>query len=73
MFFSRRIGLGSEGTSVPIIGGGRLTGTFTGMKVGILSMLTDEVKDVTDKNNYSVLRLKKNYQIEHTLVECIQP
>ena len=59
MFFSRRIGLGSEGTSVPIIGGGRLTGTFTGMKVGILSILTDEVKDVTDKNNYSVLRLKK--------------
>ena len=59
MFFSRRIGLGSEGTSVPIIGGGRLTGTFTGMKVGILSMLTDEVKNVTDKNNYSVLRLKK--------------
>ena len=59
MFFSRRIGVGSEGTSVPIIGGGRLTGTFTGMKVGILSMLTDEVKDVTDKNNYSVLRLKK--------------
>ena len=59
MFFSRRIGVGSEGTSVPIIGGGRLTGTFTGMKVGILSMLTDEVKNVTDKNNYSVLRLKK--------------
>ena len=59
MFFSRRIGVGSEGTSVPIIGGGRLTGTFTGMKVGILSILTDEVKDVTDKNNYSVLRLKK--------------
>ena len=59
MFFSRRMGVGSEGTSVPIIGGGRLTGTFTGMKVGILSMLTDEVKDVTDKNNYSVLRLKK--------------
>ena len=59
MFFSRRIGVGSEETSVPIIGGGRLTGTFTGMKVGILSMLTDEVKDVTDKNNYSVLRLKK--------------
>ncbi len=59
MFFSRRIGVGSEGSPVPIIGGCRLTGTFTGMKVGILSMLTDEVKGVTDKNNYSVLRLKK--------------
>jgi hypothetical protein len=29
------------------------------MKVGILSMRTDAVKDVTDQNQYSVLRLKK--------------
>ena len=59
MFFSRRIGVGSDGIPVPIIGGGRLTGTLSGMKVGVLSMVTDKVKDVTDQNNYSVLRLKK--------------
>ena len=59
MFFSRRIGVGTDGIPVPIIGGGRLTGTLSGMKVGILSMVTDEVKNVTDKNNYSVFRLKK--------------
>ena len=59
MFFSRRIGVGSGGAPVPIIGGGRLTGTLSGMKLGILSMQTDKVKDVTDGNQYSVLRLKK--------------
>jgi len=59
MFFSRRIGVGENGTPVPIIGGGRLTGTLSGMKVGVLSMRTDAVKDVTDQNQYSVLRLKK--------------
>ena len=59
MFFSRRIGVGSGGIPVPIVGGGRLTGTFSGMKVGVLSMVTDKVKDLTDQNNYSVFRLKK--------------
>ncbi|MBC8346465.1 MAG: carbohydrate binding family 9 domain-containing protein [Candidatus Marinimicrobia bacterium] len=59
MFFSRRIGVGPDGTPVPIVGGGRLTGTFSGMKVGMLSMRTDKVKDITDANQYSVLRLKK--------------
>ncbi|MAP70707.1 MAG: hydrolase, partial [Candidatus Marinimicrobia bacterium] len=59
MFFSRRIGVGSGGVPVPIIGGGRLTGTLSGMKLGILTMQSDKVKDVTDGNQYSVLRLKK--------------
>ena len=59
MFFSRRIGVGAGGTLVPILGGGRLTGTLSGMKLGILGMQTDKVKDITDKNQYSVFRLKK--------------
>ena len=58
MFFSRRIGIGEGGTKVPILGGGRLTGTFSGMKVGVLSMRTDAVENVTDGDHYSVLRLK---------------
>ncbi|MCH2447052.1 MAG: carbohydrate binding family 9 domain-containing protein [Candidatus Marinimicrobia bacterium] len=59
MFFSRRIGIGEGGTQVPILGGGRLTGTLSGMKVGALSMRTDAVEDVSDGNHYSVMRLKK--------------
>ena len=59
MFFSRRIGIGKSGAQVPILGGGRLTGVFSGMKVGMLSMRTDAVEDVTDGNHYSVMRLKK--------------
>jgi len=59
MFFSRRIGVGPSGTPVPILGGGRLTGTFGGMKIGVLSMGTKSVKDVIEANQYSVFRLKK--------------
>ena len=59
MFFSRRIGIGAGGSRVPILGGGRLTGTFSGLKVGALSMRTNAVDDVTDGNHYSVMRLKK--------------
>ena len=59
MFFSRRIGIGEGGARVPILGGGRITGSFAGMKVGALSMRTDAVEDVTEENHYSVMRLKK--------------
>ncbi len=59
MFFSRRIGIGAGGAQVPILGGGRLTGTLSGLKVGALSMRTDAVEGVTDGNHYSVMRLKK--------------
>ena len=44
MFFSRRIGVGPSGEPVPILGGGRLTGTIGGMKIGLLSMGTKGVK-----------------------------
>ena len=59
MFFSRNIGIGSGGEQVPILGGARLTGTLAGMKVGMLSMRTKAVEDVTNSNNYSVFRLRK--------------
>ena len=59
IFFSRRIGIGAGGEQVPILGGGRLTGTLAGMKMGMLSMRTKAVEDVTNSNNYSVFRLKK--------------
>ena len=59
MFFSRRIGVGPGGAPVPILGGGRLTGTAGGMKIGMLGMRTEAVKDITEANQYSVFRLKK--------------
>ena len=58
MFFSRRIGI-VNGKQVPILGGGRLTGNIGGMKVGALNMRTKKVKDVSDGDNYSILRLRK--------------
>ena len=58
MFFSRRIGI-VNGKQVPISGGGRLTGNIGGMKVGALNMRTKKVKDVSDGDNYSILRLRK--------------
>ena len=59
MFFSRRIGIASNGSLVPILGGGRLTGDLNGFKVGALNMQTKKVKDVTDGENYGVYRVKK--------------
>ena len=58
MFFSRRIGI-VNGNQVPILGGGRLTGDVAGMKVGLLNMRTQKVKDVSDGDNYGVFRIRK--------------
>ena len=59
MFFSRRIGIASNGSLVPIQGGGRLTGELGGFKIGALNMSTTKVKDVAESQNYSVYRLRK--------------
>jgi hypothetical protein len=68
LFYSRRIGIGEGGQPIPIIGGGRLTGTVGGVSVGLLSLQTDEVNDAaigmnnyaaTGMNNYSVGRFLK--------------
>ena len=59
MFFSRRIGISPNGEPLPIVGGGRLTGTAGGFRIGALNMQTKAVNNVTDGDNYSVLRIKK--------------
>ena len=60
IFFSRRIGLES-GDTVPILGGGRLTGKVGDFSVGALNIQTDDVEDsgVTG-TNFTVLRLKRD-------------
>jgi hypothetical protein len=58
-FFSRRIGLSSTGTPVPIIGGGRVSGQTAGLNVGFLAMKTEEL-GTTPSNNYVVGRVRRN-------------
>jgi hypothetical protein len=60
LFYSRRIGIGSDGDLVPIVAGGRLTGKAGGINLGLLSIQTEEVEPYgIPNNNYSVGRLLK--------------
>jgi len=58
-FFSRRIGLSSAGTPIPIVGGARVSGNASGNDVGMLVMKTEEIGS-TPSNNYLVGRYKRN-------------
>ncbi len=58
LFFSRRIGIGTGGRQVPILGGGRLTGKLGGLTVGLLNIATRD-QDSVAGNNYSVGRAFK--------------
>ncbi len=57
LFFSRRIGLASDGSPIPILAGGRLTGQAAGFGVGLLSVQT-RASGTTPANNYTVVRLR---------------
>ncbi|MDA2935493.1 carbohydrate binding family 9 domain-containing protein [Acidobacteria bacterium AH-259-D05] len=56
-FFSRRIGLTSDGRRVPVLGGLKLTGRIGGFSMGALNMQTQE-EDEIGSNNFTVLRLR---------------
>ena len=58
-FFSRRIGLSSSGTPIPITGGARVTGKVSQYDVGLLAMKTQSLGS-TPANNFLVARLKRN-------------
>lgn len=58
MFFSRRIGISSDGP-VPIRGGGRLTGRVGDQTVGLLSVVTDEVPG-QQQELFNVARIKRD-------------
>lgn len=63
LFFSRRIGIGDDGSLVPIIGGARLSGKVGQTNVGFLSMFTDDVGEAgIEKNNFTVARVNHNVQ-----------
>ncbi len=59
-FFSRRIGIASSGTAVPILGGGRLTGKIGTTNFGLLNMQTSSVGESISDNNFSVIRVSEN-------------
>ncbi|WP_235296299.1 DUF5916 domain-containing protein [Portibacter marinus] len=67
LFYSRRIGIDSDGNTIPILGGARLTGRSGGLDVGVISMQTQKTDEFLS-NNYSVLRLKKQVINENSQV-----
>ncbi|MBI4483902.1 MAG: carbohydrate binding family 9 domain-containing protein [Acidobacteria bacterium] len=59
LFHSRTIGLSPSGQTIPILGGGRLTGKVGGYNVGVLMVQTDSFQRIP-ANNFGVLRVKKD-------------
>ncbi len=60
LFFSRRIGL-AEGRTVPMLGGGRLTGRAGRQTIGFLNVVTgEEASLAAPLTNFTVARLKRD-------------
>ena len=60
LFFSRRIGL-DEGRTVPIVGGGRLTGKVGDFSVGAVNIQTEDTRAAEAiATNFTVLRIKRD-------------
>ena len=74
LFFSRRIGFGTNGSLVPIIGGSRVSGKIGQTNVGLLSMFTEEVPNEETgavdiiKNNYSVARVNHDFAAKRSSI-----
>lgn len=60
LFFSRRIGIGDSGQSIPILGGGRVSGKAGKFNVGLLNMQTSDYHDTVASTNFSVARLSRD-------------
>jgi hypothetical protein len=60
LFFSRRIGIGEDGQSIPILGGGRVSGKAGRFNVGLLNMQTDEYQNSQPGSNFSVVRITRD-------------
>ena len=60
LFYSRQIGL-QNGTIVPIVGGGRVTGKIGAFDVGLLNIQADEdAAAAAEMTNFTVVRLKRD-------------
>lgn len=59
LYHSRRIGLSPEGRTIPILGGGKLTGKLGDrFTLGLLNIQTDQFED-RPGDNFTVFRLKR--------------
>ncbi len=58
-FFTRRIGISDDGRLIPILGGARLTGRAGKYSLGMLSMVTDDIKDIP-RASYSMIRVRRD-------------
>ena len=59
LFFSRRIGLSSDGDIIPIDYGARVSGAVGGINVGAMYMQTDRLDFVAPRNRFGVARINK--------------
>jgi hypothetical protein len=59
LFFSRRIGIGDDGQTIPILGGGRVSGKAGRFNVGVLNMQTGE-KGLVASTNFGVARVSRD-------------
>ena len=57
-YYSRRIGLATDGTPVDILGGARVTGRLNGTTLGLLNVQQDAYREVPSKN-LTVARLSQ--------------
>jgi hypothetical protein len=60
LFFSRRIGIGDHGQSIPIRGGGRVSGKAGRFNIGLLNMQTADDNDTIAGTNFSVARISRD-------------
>ncbi len=60
LFFSRRIGLSSNGEAVPIIAGGRMSGKAGKFNIGLLNMQTNDIDNRIPSNNFAVVRVSRD-------------
>ncbi|MAL68063.1 MAG: hypothetical protein CMK27_03135 [Porticoccaceae bacterium] len=65
-FFSRKIGLGTDGSPVDIIGGAKVSGRLKGYDLGVLIVEQDSYQDVKQKSLF-VGRISKNINSNTTL------
>jgi hypothetical protein len=59
LFFSRQIGLSTDGTAIPILGGTRLTGRAGGVSIGALN-IQQRGEGASPSANFTALRVRRD-------------
>ena len=68
LFFSRRIGIASDGSQIPIKAGARLSGKVgEATNLGLLQMQADEVPGIVPQTDFSVARVSQEFDNRSSL------